>query len=72
MIEPTQIVEESDRLNRLVGDLLDVTRLDGPGTYKLTGKMAADGDHVRLDVSEPAQTAAQWASAQPDSQQKAC
>jgi translocation and assembly module TamB len=38
------------------GDVaLAVTRLDGPGRYTLTGKIAAAGDHMRLDVSEPAQ-----------------
>lgn len=38
------------------GDVaLAITRLDGPGNYSLTGKMAAAGDHVRLDISEPAQ-----------------
>ncbi|HLI22254.1 MAG TPA: hypothetical protein VKV32_14100, partial [Stellaceae bacterium] len=38
------------------GDLaLAVTRLDRAGQYTLTGKMEAAGDHLRLDVGEPAQ-----------------
>lgn len=36
------------------GDIaLDIERLDGPGRYKLAGKMNADGDNVALDISEP-------------------
>lgn len=36
------------------GDVaLDIERLDGPGSYKLAGKMSADGDNVALNVSEP-------------------
>lgn len=34
---------------------LDIERLDRPGSYKLSGKMAAGGDAVTLDASEPAQ-----------------
>lgn len=50
-------VEGSVHLASLTdGDVaLAITRLDGPGRYALTGKMAANGDHVRLDISEPAQ-----------------
>ena len=36
------------------GDVaLDIERLDGPGSYKLTGHMRSDGDSVALNVSEP-------------------
>jgi translocation and assembly module TamB len=36
------------------GDVaLDIERLDGPGSYKLVGKMNAAGDNVALNVSEP-------------------
>ena len=36
------------------GDVaLDIERLDGPGSYKLTGKMSDAGDNLALEVSEP-------------------
>jgi translocation and assembly module TamB len=36
------------------GDVaLDIERLDGPGSYKLTGKTSDDGDNVALNISEP-------------------
>ena len=36
------------------GDVaLDIERLDGPGSYKLSGKMGAAGDNVALNIGEP-------------------
>ncbi|HEY1506609.1 MAG TPA: hypothetical protein VGF92_20060, partial [Stellaceae bacterium] len=32
---------------------LDIERLDGPGSYKLAGKMSGAGDNVVLNISEP-------------------
>jgi translocation and assembly module TamB len=38
------------------GDVaLDIERLDGAGSYKVTGKTSDAGDNVALDISEPSQ-----------------